>query len=1164
MRLFSQFYKLRVRLPLIIGAMLMAGSMIFAIHTSLELREDLENALSKRSLTSAAELANDLSVHLRNNDMAAIHNFIDGAQLSSDAKEIAIYDGHGKQLYSTHAESPGRTPPDTIDPQAVHKPNSINVWVPILGAGLEGWLFVDYRYDALAILDNEFIYHQIKDGAVVAIFVVLAIFLLMRRPLNSIHQAAEFASRLDENLGRTLPETEKDSEINTLVAALNAASNRLLEHKKNDERCDLRLRHAQLVAGLGLWEWDAATKVFYWTDEYYVSHSRNDVALDVIARAYLTKSVHPLDRDRVKLAINKVLITGESSSIDHRIIINGDIVRTVQHNVEATLNELGIIVNLFGTVIDISNRKAIEEELIKKRKQVLNILESTTDGYVSIDNNYDIQYLNSKARQIFAIPDHKGGSKNLWEVIPELASGFYRAIHKAVVEHVPVELEGFYPPSERWLEIHVYPHRSGASIYFRDITEKRSAEQALRSSEEQVSAILDNVMDAIVAVDKSGTIIIFNKAAERIFGYNSEEMIGGPLDILMPEEHANRHQNYMNHYILSGEANVIWAGRELTGKRKNNEVFPLEIELNAIHLGEDPIFIGIVRDLSLRRQTEHNMRMAEHVFSNSIEGIAIISADKNILRVNRSFSEISGFTQEELGGKSVEFLFRSALKGRELLDNVWKIIERQGNWRGEFSSRKGDGSEYTAWSMISATKDSKGAITGYVMVCNDVTQIREAQSRIHRLANFDVLTDLPNRTLLNERLVQRLVRASRRGEKVALLRVDLDRFKTLNETLGHDVGDKLLKDVAARIVSSVRDVDVVARLSGDEFAIMLSTFSRSSDVEAFAKKIMAQFDWPFLVDAREVFITVSIGIALFPDDAHDANDLMKHAGAAMHHVKEHGRNSYRFYSNELDATAFEQLVLENSLRRALERKEFVLFYQPQIDLVKGTVIGVEALIRWNHPDIGMVSPIRFIPLLEETGLILQVGEWVVQEACRQGKLWHDAGYEVKVSVNLSPRQFSQGRQLAQVIQQAIAASGMDPKYLDLEITETSLMDSPDETIALLSEFKSSNINISLDDFGTGYSSLSYLTRFPLDTLKIDRSFIRSALVDQSDAALTTAIITMGRSLNIKVLAEGVETIEQLEFLRRQGCDEVQGFLFSKPVPADEVVGFFDRPLVWYE
>jgi diguanylate cyclase (GGDEF)-like protein/PAS domain S-box-containing protein len=630
--------------------------------------------------------------------------------------------------------------------------------------------------------------------------------------------------------------------------------------------------------------------------------------------------------------------------------------------------------------------------------------------------------------------------------------------------------------------------------------------------------------------------------------------------MLMPDDVADGHHGYVTRYLLSGEARVIGAGKELVGKRKNNDLFPLEIELSAVHLGKDPIFIGIIRDLSVRRQTEQNMRLAEQVFTNSIEGIVIFSAKKTILRVNRSFDEIGGYAQEVIVGKTMDFLFKSALNGQEMVQNIWKIVDLHGSWRGEFSSYKGDGTEYTAWATVSTTKDEKGVISNYIMVCSDVTQMREAQDQIHRLANFDALTELPNRALLNEKLVQSITRSSKNGEKIALLRVDLDRFKTLNETLGQNAGDELLKSVAGRLTYNVRDIDIVSRLSGDEFSIMLPGIARTQDAEVIAKKVLSQFEQPFVVGDREVFITASIGVAIYPEDAQDANDLMKHAGAAMHHIKEHGRNAYKLYSNDLDAMAFEQLVLENSLRRALERNEFVLFYQPQIDLKQGNVVGVEALIRWNHPDLGMVSPIRFIPLLEETGLILQVGEWVIQEACRQAKRWHDTGHMMRVAVNISPRQFIQGRQLAKVVSEAIATAGIDPEYLDLEITESSLMDNVDESVALLAGFKSKNIKISLDDFGTGYSSLSYLTRFPIDTLKIDRSFVRNALTDANDAALSTAIITMGRSLNIRVLAEGVETAEQLEFLRRQGCDEVQGFLFSKPVPAEEVVAFFSRPV----
>lgn len=1158
----ARFGELRIRLPVMVGWMLVATTMIFAFHMASELQEDLERSSAERSLTKAVELAKKVSVHVRRQDLTAISYLLDGAQLSSDAKEIAVFNEHGKLMYSSSSDSKitNHSPPKSFNPQVIRQPGSVNVWVPIMSTRLNGWLFIDNHYHAIDFLGEEFVAHQIKDGLIVALIAVVIIVFVMRRPLKTIHEASEFAAHLDESKGNVLRRNGGYSEIRKLVDSLNTVSKRLYDHEKAAENSNERLRRAQLVAGLGLWEWDTKTREYYWTDDFYLIHCRENISLDVVIRSYLIKAVHPQDREYVRRAIMELLKTAESFSVDHRIVLRDGAIRTVQHHVEATVNDKGDIVHLFGTVLDISDRKAVENELNLKRKQVLNILESTTDGYIAVDYDFEVQYCNSKAREIFAITKGESDNKNLWDMIPELASSFYKPIHKAAVDHVPIEFEGYYPPENRWLEIHVYPHRAGVSVYFRDVTERRNAEEALRNSEEKVRTILDNVLDAIIAIDRNGSIITFNKAAEHIFGYKRSEVIGNPVQMLMPDQYADKHHGYIGRYLMSGEPRVIGLGRELVGKRKSNDLFPLEIELSAVHLGEDPIFIGIVRDLSIRRQTEQNMRLAEQVFTSSIEGIVIFSPEKEILRVNRSFADISGYIQDNLVGETLGFLFKSALNGQGVVENIWKIVDLQGSWRGEFSSYKGDGTEYTAWATVSATKDEKGFVSNYIMVCYDVTQMREAQDRIHKLANFDVLTELPNRNFLNEKLVQSILGSSQRSEKIALLRVDLDRFKTLNETLGQNAGDELLKSVAGRLTYNVRDVDVVSRLSGDEFSIMLPGIMRTQDAEVIAKKVLSQFDQPFVIRDQEVFITVSIGVAIYPDDAHDANDLMKHAGAAMHHVKEHGRNAYKLYSNDLDAMAFEQLVLENSLRRALERNEFVLFYQPQIDLKHGNVVGVEALIRWNHPDLGMVSPIRFIPLLEETGLILQVGEWVIHEACRQGKRWHDAGHMVRVAVNISPRQFVQGRQLAQVVRQAIIASGIDPQYLDLEITESSLMDNVDESVALLAEFKANKIKISLDDFGTGYSSLSYLTRFPIDTLKIDRSFIRNALTDANDAALSTAIITMGQSLNIGVLAEGVETVEQLEFLRRQGCDEVQGFLFSKPVPAEEVISFFNRPM----
>jgi diguanylate cyclase (GGDEF)-like protein/PAS domain S-box-containing protein len=446
----------------------------------------------------------------------------------------------------------------------------------------------------------------------------------------------------------------------------------------------------------------------------------------------------------------------------------------------------------------------------------------------------------------------------------------------------------------------------------------------------------------------------------------------------------------------------------------------------------------------------------------------------------------------------------------------------------------------------------------------DVTDRKMAEEQIRTLAYYDTLTELPNRIMFKEHLNKALARARRRNTLVAVLMLDLDRFKRINDTLGHTVGDQMLREVAKRLVGSIRQEDVlarsgydeasasIARLGGDEFAIMLTELDSVQAAAKVARRTLDAMCAPIPLEAQEVFATASIGITIYPFDGENVDYLLKNADTAMYHAKSEGRNNYQYYTKSMNASAFENLALENSLRRALEREEFELYYQPQVSIDSGKIVGVEALIRWMHPEMGMISPVQFIPLALETGLIVPMDEWGLRVACSQAKAWQDAGLPpICVSVNLSSYQFRQ-KNLTEAVARIISETRLDPQYLDIELTEGTIMQNADETIRTLNELKEMGIRLSIDDFGTGYSSLSYLKRFPLDTLKIDRSFIMDITNDPDDEALTRAIIAMSNSLKIKVIAEGVETEEQLDFLKTNGCDEFQGYLFSRPVPASEL------------
>jgi diguanylate cyclase (GGDEF)-like protein len=452
---------------------------------------------------------------------------------------------------------------------------------------------------------------------------------------------------------------------------------------------------------------------------------------------------------------------------------------------------------------------------------------------------------------------------------------------------------------------------------------------------------------------------------------------------------------------------------------------------------------------------------------------------------------------------------------------------------------------------IAPVRNDAGVVTHYIGVHSDITDAKTHQDELARQANHDSLTGLPNRNLLWDRIDRACVRTQRDGDFAAVAFLDLDNFKVVNDSLGHSLGDHLLRAVAARLESSLRAMDTVARLGGDEFVLVLSDMKSAQSVAGELQRIVESFSQSFALDGRDVFITASVGVALYPQDAKDPESLMKSAELAMYRAKESGRNGYQLYAAEMQTRVTERLALESKLRHALERGEFSLHYQPQVDLRSNRIYGCEALLRWNQADLGIVGPAKFIPLAEETGLIVPIGEWAVRTACLQCKAWQNAGLPtVTVAVNISARQFRE-KNLLHAVAKILAETGLDPRQLELEVTESVIMHDTQHVIAALQAFKDMGVRLSVDDFGTGYSSLSYLKRFPVDRLKIDQSFVRDITTDADDTAIAQAVITLGHTMNLRVIAEGVETEEQLAFLRNNQCDEMQGYLFGEPMPGDE-------------
>ncbi len=554
-----------------------------------------------------------------------------------------------------------------------------------------------------------------------------------------------------------------------------------------------------------------------------------------------------------------------------------------------------------------------------------------------------------------------------------------------------------------------------------------------------------------------------------------------------------------------------------------------------------------------REQTERQLQLAAKVFEHGSEAIIITDSENRIVRVNRAFSLITGYSEAEALGRNPSLL-ASGRHGPDFYRALWASVHAQGQWRGEIWNRRKDGSVYPERLSISLLRDSSGAVANYVAIATDISKHKDDEEHIRLLVDFDPLTGLPNRRLLRNRVVSALSFAQRHGEPIALMFLDLDRFKNVNDSLGHHVGDALLIQVAQRLKSALREKDTVYRLSGNEFVLLCPGLDATYAAH-MANKMLEINAQHYLIAQQELAITFSIGIALYPTDGDSFETLSMRANTAMYRAKQGGRNTYRFFTAQMQTESTRTLQLENGLRRALELQQLHLVYQPQVSLHDGRVVGVEALLRWEHPTLGTVSPAEFIPVAEDSGLILPIGEWVLRTATRQLRSWLDADLPLQLmSVNLSAVQFRHAN-LPELVTQVLADAGLPPHYLELELTEGVAMDDPLSAIAVMNQLRQRGVRMSIDDFGTGYSSLSYLKRFSVYRLKIDQSFVRDITDDPDDKAIVVAIIAMARSLGFQTIAEGVETQGQLDFLREQGCDEVQGYFYSQPLLPAQLEAF---------
>jgi diguanylate cyclase (GGDEF)-like protein/PAS domain S-box-containing protein len=678
--------------------------------------------------------------------------------------------------------------------------------------------------------------------------------------------------------------------------------------------------------------------------------------------------------------------------------------------------------------------------------------------------------------------------------------------------------------------------------------ERSKAEEALVPLRKAV----DIMQLGVTVTNMQRRILYTNLADARMHGYEVEELLGRDVRIFAPHD---LHKELMPEDVL----NMTNWSRESVNCRRDGAVFPVRMTSDIVRDIKDGVLCNVAivatcEDISDRKQAEETLRLRQRVIESSSNGIMITDStlpDNPVIYVNPAFRRITGYEPQEALGRNPQFLLGEDLDQTDYTE-ISAALLQQREASAVLRNYRKDGNLFWNDLSISPVQDDAGRVGHFVWVINDVTEREQHEELLEYQANHDALTGLPNRNLLADRITQSLANAQRYDQRVAVLFIDLDNFKFVNDSLGHALGDRMLIIQADRLRKCIRSGDTVSRYGGDEFVVVVSNLEKVEDAASVAQHIQEQVSRPFAIDGHEFGITCSIGISLYPRDGLDVDSLLKNADAAMFRAKERNRNSFQFYTSEMNDRVVERMVIERHLRHAIELGELEMHYQPQIDLADGRIVGVEALLRWNSAALGKVAPSRFIPLAEESGLIVPIGEWILKTCCEQNKAWQNAGITpMTISVNLSARQL-QKRDLVDTIAAILQESGLNPHFLELEIVESMVMQDVESSVSILKELKRLGVQLAMDDFGTGYSSLSYLKRFPFDRLKIDLSFVRDIIIDPESAAIARSIISMAHNLNLRAIAEGVETEDQLEYLRLHGCDEIQGYYVSRPVSAREM------------